>query len=72
MGSLNIRLLRVLTFRGEPLISTLSANLTRLGFDLSLAFLAADNKADLRLELWRKRNDINPKLRHIKISSYED
>ena len=34
------------------MISTLSANLTRLGFDLSLAFLAADNSADFRLELW--------------------
>ena len=72
MGSINIRMLRVLTFRGEPLISTLSANLTRLGLDLSLAFLAADNKADLRLELWGNSNDINPRLRDIKISRNED
>ena len=41
-----------LTLRGEPLMSTLSANLTLLGLDFSLAFLAADNRADLRLELW--------------------
>lgn len=41
----------LLTLRGEPLMSTLSANLTLLGFDLSLAFLAADSRADLRLAL---------------------
>ena len=42
----------ILTLSGEPLISTLSANLTRLGFDLSFAFFAADRRADFRLELW--------------------
>ena len=72
MGSINIRLLSVLTFRGEPLISTLSANLTRLGLDLSLAFLAADNKADLRLELWGNSDRINLRLSHIKISRNGD
>ena len=41
-----------LTFRGEPLMSTLSANLTRLGWDFSFAFFAADRRADFRLELW--------------------
>ena len=36
---------------GEPLISTLSANRTLLGFDLSFAFFAADRRADFLLEL---------------------
>ena len=40
----------VLTLRA-PLMSTLSANLTRLGCDLSFAFLAAERSADFRLEL---------------------
>ena len=31
------------------MMSTDSANLTRLGFDFSFAFLAADSKADLRV-----------------------
>ena len=44
--------MKTLTLKsGEPFISTLSANLTLLGFDFSLAFLAADRRADLRLEL---------------------
>ena len=37
---------------GEPLMSTLSANLTREGLDLSLAFLAADRRADFRVDDW--------------------
>ena len=42
----------ILTFRGDPLISTLSANLTLLGLHFSFAFLAAESRADFRLELW--------------------
>ena len=36
-------------------MSTLSANLTREGLDLSLAFLAADRRADFRVEDWKKK-----------------
>ena len=39
----------------EGLISTLSANLTLEGLDLSLAFLADDSKADFRLEDWKEK-----------------
>ena len=46
------KIMKNLTLKsGEPLISTLSANLTLLGFDFSFAFLAADRRADFRLEL---------------------
>ena len=38
-------------------MSTLSANRTRLGLDLSLAFLAADSKADFRVEDWKIRRE---------------
>ena len=43
---------------GDPLMSTLSANLTREGLDLSLAFLAADSRADFRVEDWKKDTEI--------------
>ena len=48
----------ILTFKGDPLMSTLSANLTRLGFDLSFAFLAAERRADFRLELCKEKTII--------------
>ena len=52
--------LALLTFKGDPLMSTLSANLTRLGLDFSLAFLAAERRADFLLELckWKEDNYI--------------
>jgi hypothetical protein len=36
--------------RGEPLITTPSANLTLEGFDLNFAFLAAVSIADFRVD----------------------
>ena len=47
---------KILTLnRGDPLISTLSAKRTLLGFDFSLAFLEAERMADFRLELWKQK-----------------
>ena len=49
-------------------MSTDSANLTLLGWFLSLAFLAADSRADFRLELW---NEIPKSLRNSIYMFYE-
>ena len=46
-------------------MSTLSANLTREGLDLSLAFLAADRRADFRVEDWKKKTIVKWKFQQI-------
>ena len=38
-------------------MSTLSANRTRDGLDLSLAFLAADSNADFRVDDWNRKSN---------------